>query len=379
MCHFYANPLSVLINAAEDEKSMGELLQSEHFEAVRSLPSYRKMVEGLLKEGKLIRARALLEDDKTLFEEIVTSLRDKDNVLTKLLQATHVLLSITTGLLETTDVCMKAFPDLSTTSEPVQNVLDSIKRMTPHELLALLDRISGAVESGSPDFDLDGWFKGDLGVLAEVLEIKTQISLLQEESSRTGNAIRSKYMMSSKGIRTTVVAQRIQLSKAKSTLSKQDDKFTALVDCLSGVLEEYFSLQSPTKMFLSEVWLYDAKSPYRDVFTPRPKFAVERALSMPHDYLGCQCCKATEEGLSSTQPATAILYQLYLETGSLINVFDLWSAFLAIVGGEEGSGCDERDALALFYRALADLKMLGMVKPSRKKADHVAKLTWKGL
>lgn len=34
---------------------------------------------------------------------------------------------------------------------------------------------------------------------------------------------------------------------------------------------------------------------------------------------------------------------------------------------------------ALFSRALAELKYLGMIKSSRKKADHVAKLLWKGL
>lgn len=36
-------------------------------------------------------------------------------------------------------------------------------------------------------------------------------------------------------------------------------------------------------------------------------------------------------------------------------------------------------ARALFSRALAELKYLGMIKSSRKKADHVAKLLWKGL
>jgi origin recognition complex subunit 3 len=36
--------------------------------------------------------------------------------------------------------------------------------------------------------------------------------------------------------------------------------------------------------------------------------------------------------LSSTQPATAIVYQMYLESGTLINVTDLWSAFNAIAG-----------------------------------------------
>lgn len=34
---------------------------------------------------------------------------------------------------------------------------------------------------------------------------------------------------------------------------------------------------------------------------------------------------------------------------------------------------------ALFSQALAELKYLGMIKSSRKKADHLAKLAWKGL
>lgn len=33
----------------------------------------------------------------------------------------------------------------------------------------------------------------------------------------------------------------------------------------------------------------------------------------------------------------------------------------------------------LFQRALAELKYLGLVKPSRKKTDHIAKVMWKGL
>lgn len=34
---------------------------------------------------------------------------------------------------------------------------------------------------------------------------------------------------------------------------------------------------------------------------------------------------------------------------------------------------------ALFQRALAELKYLGLVKASRKKTDHVSKIMWKGL
>ena len=75
-------------------------------------------------------------------------------------------------------------------------------------------------------------------------------------------------------------------------------------------------------------------------------------------------------------PTTAILYHLYMETGSLVNVADLWSAYYALVGDESEMGLDERTALLHFYRGLSELKLMGFVKQSKKKADHVAKLKW---
>jgi origin recognition complex subunit 3 len=50
-----------------------------------------------------------------------------------------------------------------------------------------------------------------------------------------------------------------------------------------------------------------------------------------------------------------------------------------MVSGGEEQKMNERDVLVLFYRALADVKSLGMVKQSKKKADHLAKVAWKGL
>ena len=75
-------------------------------------------------------------------------------------------------------------------------------------------------------------------------------------------------------------------------------------------------------------------------------------------------------------PPTSILYQLYLESGALINAFDLWSAFNAIVGERYD---DELLTRTLFWQALAELKMMDFVKPSRRKVDCFAKLAWKGL
>jgi origin recognition complex subunit 3 len=179
-----------------------------------------------------------------------------------------------------------------------------------------------------------------------------------------------------------VVAQKVHLSKQKSQLSKQDAAYTDILRAFSDQLEAYFNdtLIDFHDLPFHEIFVYDLKSPHREVFTPRPRHAVERALSSPHDYLDCDCCapdkvEGDEATLSSTQPATAVLYQLYLESGSLINVSDLWQAFQAVMNGEK----EEGDLMSLFQRGLAELRYLGLVKSTRKRADHVAKVAWRGL
>ncbi len=45
MCHFYANPLSVLVSS---EVGQEEVLQAEHMEAIRSTASFRNHVEAVI-------------------------------------------------------------------------------------------------------------------------------------------------------------------------------------------------------------------------------------------------------------------------------------------------------------------------------------------
>jgi len=62
MCHFYANPLSVLISEIDPEM-LSALLSPVHVNALRALPSMKLYVEGKLegKEGKEIQ-RILFDD-----------------------------------------------------------------------------------------------------------------------------------------------------------------------------------------------------------------------------------------------------------------------------------------------------------------------------
>jgi origin recognition complex subunit 3 len=378
MCHFYGNPLSWLCELSAGD-SLSDFIRSHQLEVVKTLPSFQRMVEGLVENKQLALAKTILNDDKALLREIEKSREYRKISIIRILRAMSLLSSSSPDSVDKIELYMSAFRGELAGSELVKGVIDSIKRMTPDDLVKFIEGLLNCIANGSPEMDLAGWGDEKDQFQGDIREIKPKLEELVMDSVKTGKPIRSSYAIHSKGLRTTVIAQRVQLSYENSTLTEQDKEFTALVDRMTGRLEEYFSkLENPQELFLSEIWLYDWSVPQKSAFTPRPREAIELALSTPYRYLSCDCCEAVE-GLSSTHPATAVLYQMYLETGSLINIFDLWSAFFEMVGGGEEQKCDERDALVMFYRGLADLKSLGMVKQSKKKADHLAKVAWKGL
>ena len=378
MCHFYENALSILAIASPTSFTWG-YMQPEHYQAVRVLPSYRNLVDELINLGDLSRAKSLLEEDNdVLLEEIKSSLVGRTTQNVHFSRIMHLLSSASSEPVSNIELYTSIFEGKLGESKFVASMLDQVKRSTPEETSGFLEKMLLAIQEGSSEFGLQGWADDAPELVAAITDISLQVSELADAASQSGTPIRSSYAIQSRGLRTTVIAQRVQLSYENSTLSDQDKAFTTLVDRLCKLLLDCFTLEDPQQMFLNEAWLYNSVKRHREVFQPRPRAAIERALSAPYDYINCACCDPVE-GLSSTHPTTAILYQMYMETGALINVFDLWSAFFEMVSGGEEQKMDERDALVLFYRGLADLKSLGMIKHSRKKADHLAKVAWKGL
>lgn len=374
MCHFYANPLAIFLDISNDRQTLRNILQNEHFEALRNLPSFRLRIQDLLEQNEPVHARNLLEDDEKLFEEIVTSLDAKDMFIRNLLRALHVLASCSKVLSVNVQLFMDAFTGSIYDSGTITKVINAIKRMGSESLLATMQRIIEAINIGNKELGLMPWDDDAADFIRSIKDIQIQTEELIEEANKAEVPIRSKYTAQHKVLRTTVIAQKVQLSHDSSKLSEHDVEFTALVDRFIELLQDYFTVIFPYNTFMHEIWLYDHRSPYRDVFTPRPRFVIERALSAPHEYID-----TSMEELSSAKPATALLYEMYLENGSLVNVFDLWSAFSHQMSSDDNDGYNQRETLALFYRALADLKSLGMIKHSKKKTDHLAKLAWKGL
>ncbi|KAF4961125.1 hypothetical protein FSARC_10247 [Fusarium sarcochroum] len=368
MCHFYANPLSVLGHTP--------LLQPEHTEAIRHVDSFRENVERTVESGDLDNvqyAKFLLENDEFLGSQVQNSVGRRQESIDDFLRALLLLREAEAQDIEFSRAYVEAMDEGVSISED-SRAIESVQRMDVNELLAMLRKVVSILRDGDEDLLLGSATKQMDVVFRDALTRQlVNLEELHAKAQEQDITLRSKYSGQSKVVRTTVIAQRVQLSHDSAALTDEDKQLTQAVDDITALFIAHVQVPKPSSLLLSESWLYDSRAPSRDVFVPRPRVVLERSLTRPHDYLSCSCCKPGDEGAPATLPATALLYRLYTETGSLINVADLWAAFAALVGDEE---TDERKTLVMFYRALAELRALGFVKASKKKADHIAKMKW---
>jgi origin recognition complex subunit 3 len=308
----------------------------------------------------------MLENDDYLLQETISCLDAGQQRMRNIFQAVlavHACLQYTQNTKKPTvsDLSVRALSGELSDSILVDEMMATTKALDSNKLDELLGRLQDILSN------------------EQLRVIQVDLKTLLETSPEPG-PLRSEYNIKSTITTTTVVQSRVQLSKGKAELSEHDFEYTKIIDQLVVFLQEYLmeTLIKPQDMFLHEAFLFDLRNPLKETFAPRPRFAIERALASPFDYL-LSSSDATTTKISSKQPATAILYQLYLESGALVNVHDLWQAFNGVFENEKGDGCDDRVVMSLFYSALSELKTFGVIKNSRKKTDHLAKSAWMGL
>lgn len=279
-----------------------------------------RFVERLIDDGDYKIAQELLSDDLSLCEMIQYKIREGYNRLRAIIHALEVICTFQSCLASKTvtpwsELYISSMSGKLRDSSLLDETLISIRKMPSDAMGDLLVKLSA--------FQIPR-----LSAVLDDLETLTS-SLLQP--------LRSSHAIHHQTLRTTVVAQKVELSTQSSFLSPRDQAYSEIVDRTHDLVREYLrtALINPADIFLHEILVYDLKSPLRDVVAPKSRAAVERALSSPHDYLGCDCCEGIGSALSATQPPTAVLYQLYLESGALVNVADLWTAFFAILGKED--------------------------------------------
>ncbi|KAM7308761.1 origin recognition complex subunit 3 [Ixodes scapularis] len=165
------------------------------------------------------------------------------------------------------------------------------------------------------------------------------------------------------------------------TKTKKVSPFELLREEFAGYFREVFSqLCPPSRLPLHEVLYYDDAPSLKQYFVPSPRSVLHSALAKPYTYLKCECCQSIGVAeMSPSLPDLSLSYKLHLESGKLINLYDMMQAFRGVkmtTGQKKLSAEEEKLIEAQFFRSVAELQLLGLVKSTQRKTDHVARMTW---
>lgn len=386
MTHFFANPISALCS-----ESGKDLSPNKHLcQAIRTTSGFRERCERLAKGSKSHRhqARELLSSDEALMKDAIEVLQGSRARLRDSLQAVQ-LLHISYSLLEPASPpplelevqLIDSLPNLLE-SEIYHDIESILADLSVEEFRDFLDRLArSAIDTPFADFSTE--IGGEESVDSKMLSldsIKESLSKIRGPGTSELDGVSAPQRQFT-ALLTSYLEVKLSVSLPDESTSTVNVKFT-----------------NPFQTYLSEAFVLNIRSPLTTILHARPRYALERALTRPADYLGCECCTTNKHGEISdraTLPASSLLLTLLNEAGNVVNVQDLWDAFRdtvvhtsapSIEEREENDPASDRDddhrrSLALFYRAFADLRHLGFVRPSKRKpgVDCIVRTAWMGL
>ena len=358
MTHFFANPVSVFSSAQSDPTIPWDPALCR---AIRNLPTFKSHCETLAKGDKSQRQRArlLLTSNEALQAEAETAIQTGQAQLHASQKAISTLQYLYHHVLNL---------DKYTPWESEAQFLDSLPDLTNCDIY---EAIEEALMT-----------RPDTASIAQILDLSAQeLHDFREYHS----AILDEDADPEAGAEATFTALRQYLQERTSLPH-------------GSVLHSGIG---PFRQFMAESYTIAQKSPLSQIVHARSRYAIERALTRPADYLGCECCvsqngSADDVSGKSCLPPTSLLLSMLNEAGVLVNVRDLWDAFRDTLSSQridqeaDGDVDDEEDeeeegnerrVLALFYRALAELRYLGLIKQSKRKpgVECIQKTAWMGL
>lgn len=123
------------------------------------------------------------------------------------------------------------------------------------------------------------------------------------------------------------------------------------------------SLISHEHLFLHELFWFNQTRSYDAAFRASTRQSLRAALTEPTLYLGQM----------KAQPQTSALFQLFSDSGQLVNIYDWYQAFNEVSNDRGDDGEGRKLQQALFVRSTAELQFLGFFKSTKRKTDHVQK------
>ncbi|XP_066035675.1 origin recognition complex subunit 3 isoform X3 [Chamaea fasciata] len=339
--HFYSQPLSVLCCHLVDLKDRAHSLSHAQCENIRRLPSFRRYVEKQ-ESGKQIE---LLTNDSFLKEETGKLLEDlhvyHENYVS-ILRCLHVFTSslpkypLGKQIRELHCACLE---NQVWETEEYESSLQLARMLNKTDLVSMLQQcVEILMSSSGKEFEK---------TVEKLKEFLTQFQNLEvAEASQEQDGVSSQKELQKKT--DLYHLQKTLLELKESRKSKKLTKFEMLrfevVDYIDRLVRKY--LVPADNRTLHEIVYFNAATVLRGHLNAAPRTALHTALNNPHWYL---------------------------------------KAFSTVVmAGEEqnadAASSDQVDDIihARFIRAVSELELLGFIKPSRQKTDHVARLTWGG-
>ncbi|XP_076803170.1 origin recognition complex subunit 3-like [Clavelina lepadiformis] len=176
-------------------------------------------------------------------------------------------------------------------------------------------------------------------------------------------------------------------AKAEKKRVKKMTKYEKLREEALTFLRKFYEyhLRKVKSFPLYEVFYFDSSATIRRHIVAAPRLSIQTALSDPYQYLQVASLETAASGvIPSNAPDICVAYKLHNESGNIINLYDWLMAFQTVVTSQredkenEHEESDDVDDItqARFIKAVSELQFLGFIKPTKKKTDHVQRLTW---
>ncbi|CAM4532366.1 unnamed protein product [Eretmochelys imbricata] len=379
--HFYSQPLSVLCCELLEAKKRVYSLSHNQCENIRSLPSFRRYVESQVSEKQI----ALLTEDsflKEVTQELLEDLHIYHENYFPVLRCLHVF---TTSLpkyplgKQIRELHCACLGKRVWETDEYGSAVQLLRMLAKAELVAILQKCVEIFTSSSGK-----QFSNTVEKLGEFLTRFQNLEVAEANEAQDVCVSSQKELQKKMDL---YHLQKTLLELKESKRSKKLTKFEMLrfevVDFIDSLVRSYLA---PAEMqTLNEVVYFHTANTLREHLNAAPRIALHTALNNPYCYLKNQTLKSDVGCISNTAPDICIVYKLHLECGRLINLVDWLEAFSTVVTAVEGTdpdsvATDQVDEIihARFIRAVSELELLGFIKPSKQKTDHVARLTWGG-
>uniref|UniRef100_I3M4D0 Origin recognition complex subunit 3 n=1 Tax=Ictidomys tridecemlineatus TaxID=43179 RepID=I3M4D0_ICTTR len=378
--HFYSQPLSVLCCSLPEAKRRINFLSAHQCENIRRLPSFRRYVEKQVSEKQV----ALLTNERFLKEETQSLLENLHVYHTNYFLVLRCLHNFTSSLpkyplgRQIRELYCTCLEKNIWDSEEYASALQLLRMLAKDDLMTILQKCFKVFKSSS---------EKQLGSTAKrIEEFLAQFQSLDADAKEEEDASGSQ----PKGLQKTdlyhLQKSLLEMKELRRTSKKQTrfevlrEKVVNFIDCL---VREY--LLPPETQPLHEVVYFSAAHTLREHLNAAPRIALHTALNDPYFYIKNEALKSEEGCIPNIAPDICIAYKLHLECSRLINLVDWSEAFATVVTAAEkmestSATTEEMNEIihARFIRAVSELELLGFIKPTKQKTDHVARLTWGG-